>query len=114
MKSIEACESKTELQYLLENARKEIYEIELDGKVKKTSLIEHYSPLMNKRIQDMENLSLRKMKKDVVVSLSRQIKINFKSGKHPICPHYFIFSYSFATIKSTKRPLSCVEREKLR
>ena len=62
LKSIEACESKTELQYLLEDAQKEIYEIELNGKVEKTSLIKYYSPLMNKRIQDMENFNLQKMK----------------------------------------------------
>lgn len=63
LKNIETCESKTELKDLLENAQKEIYETEQDGKVKKESLIEHYSPLMNKRIQDMKNLSLEKMKK---------------------------------------------------
>jgi hypothetical protein len=63
LRNIETCESRTELKYILESAQKEIYETELDGKLIKKSLIKFYSPLMNKRIHDMENLSLERMKK---------------------------------------------------
>jgi tetratricopeptide (TPR) repeat protein len=63
LKSIETCGDKTELKNVLENAQKEIYETRLDGRVTKKSLIEFYSPLMNNRIQKMENFSLEKMKK---------------------------------------------------
>jgi hypothetical protein len=62
LRDIETCDSKTELKHILENAQKEIYEAEFHGKVKKISLIESYSPLMNKRIQNMDNLSLEKIK----------------------------------------------------
>jgi hypothetical protein len=63
LKNIETCESKTELENLLENAQKELYEYEMDGEMKKKSLVEFYSPLMNERIQDMKNFNLKKMKK---------------------------------------------------
>lgn len=50
LKEIDACTDHEELKKLLE-------------KEENVSLIKDYSPIMNKRIQNMENLSLEKIRK---------------------------------------------------
>ncbi|MDI9394393.1 MAG: tetratricopeptide repeat protein [Euryarchaeota archaeon] len=60
---INSCENREELRELLEKNRRDLKNDEDADKGKKKSLIEQYSPLMNKHIQNIENLKLDQMKK---------------------------------------------------
>lgn len=62
LKEIDSCKNSGELKELLEKNRRDLKQKEED-KDKKKSLIEQYSPLMNKQIQDLKNLNLEKLKK---------------------------------------------------
>ncbi|MCC4766609.1 tetratricopeptide repeat protein [Methanosarcina sp. DH1] len=62
LKEIDSCKNSSELKELLEKNRRDLNQKENEGKEKK-SLIEQYSPLMNKQIQDLKNHNLEKLKK---------------------------------------------------
>lgn len=63
LREIDACEKRTELRELLEKNRRDLKQKEAEGKDKKKSLIEQYSPLMNKQIQDLKDLDLEKLRR---------------------------------------------------
>ena len=63
LREIDSCDNRIVLRELLEKNRGDLKQKEDEGKDKKKSLIEQYSPLMNKHIQDLKNHDLEKIKK---------------------------------------------------
>jgi hypothetical protein len=63
LREIDSCDNRIRLKELLEKNRRDLKQKEATGKDKKKSLIEQYSPLMNKHIQDLKNLDFEKIKK---------------------------------------------------